>query len=68
MKPETQGASAHWLGSVDYKFNRSDSHVYSQQFTPLVTGEYHVTIRVFGWGNNGRPLKVQFDDVVLRRQ
>lgn len=68
VKPESEGQSAQWLGSVDYKFNRSDAHVYSQQFTPLVTGKYHLTLRVFGWGNRGRPLTVQIDDVVLRRR
>ena len=50
VKPKAPGKLTAWLGSVDYKFNRSDKHVYCQQFTPLVTGEYHVTIRVFGWG------------------
>lgn len=68
MKPENHGEPAHWLGSVDYKFNRNDLHVYSQQFTPLVTGEYRVTIRVFGWGNKGRPLKVKLDNIDLRRK
>ena len=66
-RPAREGVEESWLGSVDYKFNKSERHTYRQQFIPSVTAEYQITIRVFGWGNEGRPLKVLIDNVSLNK-
>ena len=67
-KPEENSRKEAWLGSVDYKFNKSEKHIYSQEITPSVTTNYLITARVFGWGNEGRPLKVKVDNISLIRK
>ncbi|MCM8537046.1 MAG: hypothetical protein NE334_13995 [Lentisphaeraceae bacterium] len=67
-KPKTALAEESWLGSVDYKFNRADKHQYSQEITPTETTDYMITVRVFGWGNEGRPFIVNVDNVSLKRK
>ncbi|MGF1663951.1 MAG: hypothetical protein ACFCVG_16070 [Kineosporiaceae bacterium] len=64
-KPETSSQQA-WLGSVDYKFDRTDPHRYCQTFVPTETTDHQITLRVFGWGNAGVPIDVTIDDVLLR--
>ena len=66
-KPATSGSGQAWLGAVDYKFNRADEHVYTRTISPTETTTYHVTARVFGWGNDGRAFKVNVDDIELKR-
>lgn len=66
-KPATQAGPEAWVGSVDYKFNRADRHRYSQTITPTETTAYQITTRVFGWGNDGRPVKVDLDDIQVTR-
>ena len=65
-RPGGEGGEEAWLGSVDYKFNKSEKHLYSQRFTTSVTTDYLITVRVFGWGNEGRPLNVRLDNISLR--
>ncbi|MCM8531281.1 MAG: hypothetical protein NE330_08995 [Lentisphaeraceae bacterium] len=67
-KPKTDLSAESWLGSVDYKFNRSDKHQYSQEISPTETTEYMITVRVFGWGNEGRPFVVNVDNITLKRK
>ncbi len=66
-KPATSSSGQSWLGAVDYKFNRADEHVITRTVTPTETTTYHVTARVFGWGNDGRAFKVNVDDIQLER-
>lgn len=67
-KPEENGRKEAWLGSVDYKFNKAEKHTYAQEITPSVTTDYLITVRVFGWGNEGRSLKVSVDNIRLFRK
>ena len=50
---------------MDDRFTRTDRHTYRQTFTPTETTDYHITVRVFGWGNSGTPVEVLLDDVSL---
>ena len=66
-KPKTTISDESWLGSVDYKFNKRGSHPYSKTIRPNETTTYHITARVFGWGNEGRPVAVDLDDIEIKR-
>ena len=65
-----------WIGPIDYDFDCSqpgdtcinDNHCKTFTFTPTETAEYIITFRVFGWANNGVPVKVDIDNVDLRVQ
>ena len=62
-----------WIGPVDYEFDCNepgnscinDSHRQTFNITPTATADYRITFRVFGWANNGMPVKVDIDNVVL---
>ncbi|MDJ0682309.1 MAG: hypothetical protein QNJ18_20910, partial [Xenococcaceae cyanobacterium MO_167.B52] len=63
-----------WVGPVDYDFDcnqpgdtcKNENHRKTFTFTPTETAEYVITFRVFGWANNGVPVKVDVDNVDLR--
>ena len=63
-----------WIGPIDYDFNcnkpgntcRNGNHRKTFTFTPTETTDYIINFRVFGWGNNGVPVKVNIDNVDLR--
>ena len=54
-----------WLGPVDYKFTRTDRHPYCAELAPIETAVYQVTTRLFGWGNEGRQIELDVDDLAL---
>ncbi|GAL73404.1 hypothetical protein [Jejuia pallidilutea] len=56
-KPPTTTPKA-WLGSIDYRFNIAELHDYSEMITPTETTMYHISTRVFGWGNDGNPVTI----------
>jgi hypothetical protein len=66
-KPATNQSGEAWVGSVDYKFNRADDHLYSKTISPTETTTYHITARVFGWGQDGRPVGIDLDDIEVTR-
>ncbi|QLE02459.1 hypothetical protein HX109_13160 [Galbibacter sp. BG1] len=67
LKPETPNSPRAWLGDVDYKFNKSENHFYSQVISPTETTTYNITARVFGWANEGNPVSVNFDNIKVKR-
>mgnify|MGYP001792638541 FL=1 len=66
-KPTTDTSDEAWLGSIDYKFNRAGNHLYRQTLTPTETAIYYITARVFGWGNDGKPIGVNLDNIRVKR-
>ncbi|PQB07693.1 hypothetical protein BST83_11390 [Polaribacter filamentus] len=66
-KPKSDLSDSRWLGSVDYKFNKAEPHLYSKRLTPLETADYHIVLRIFGWGNNGNPFKLNIDNIKVER-
>lgn len=65
-KPPTETRQEQ-LGSIDYKFWRLDRHTYKTTIIPRETTDYDITFRVFGWGNEGRAIQVDIDDIQLKR-
>ncbi len=63
-----------WIGPVDYDFDCNQpgntcvngKHRKTFKLTPTATADYRITFRVFGWANNGVPVKVDIDNVDLR--
>lgn len=66
-KPGSPDSPPVWLGSVDYKFNRSDRHIYSRRIKPTETAVYQIVFRLFGWGNEGKPVMVNVDNIKVVR-
>jgi hypothetical protein len=66
LNPGTSEVTPLWLGSVDYKFNRSGWHTYSKCIKPTQTGDYSITLRLFGWGNEGNPVKLDVDNIEVK--
>ncbi len=66
-KPGSAKSPPVWLGSVDYKFNQSGLHIYSQKINPSETATYEIVVRVFGWGNEGKAFSVNVDNIKVLR-